>query len=92
VAARCYQRGWAAASLRVMLASSLLMKRSRPQIPGKDKLSSSGKDDRFYEDLEATGFQTCPIDGGEIVRGEDGSLYCQICALPVEDMPDALGK
>lgn len=82
--ARRYQRGWAAASLRVMLASSLLMKKSRPQIPGKDKLS--------YEDLEAAGFQTCPIDGGEIVRGEDGSLYCQICALPVEDMPDALGN
>jgi hypothetical protein len=92
MAARRYQRRWATAPLRVMLASSLLMKRSRPQIPGKDKLSSPGKDNRSYEDLEATGFQTCPIDGGEIVSGEDGSLYCQICGLPVEDMPDALGS
>lgn len=84
MAARRYQRGWAAASLRVMLASSLLMKRSRPQIPGKDN--------RSREDLEAIEFETCPIDDGEIVSGEDGSLYCQICALPVEDMPDALGN
>lgn len=86
MAAMRYQRGWAAASFRIMLASSLLMKRSRPQIPGKDKLSIPG------EDLETTGFQTCPIDGGEIVHGEDGSLYCQICGLLVEDMPDALGS
>lgn len=87
VAARRYQRGWAAVSLRAMLASSLLMERSRPQMPGKGKLSGSEK-----QDLEAAGFQTCPKDGGEIVRGEDGSFYCQKCALPLEDMPDALGS
>jgi hypothetical protein len=92
MAARRYQRGWAAASLRVMFASSLLMKRSRPEIPGKDKLSSLGKDSPSTEDLEATGFRTCPIDGGEIVRGKNGRRYCQICSRRVEDMPDALGS
>ena len=80
-----YQRGWAAASLRVMLASSLLMKRARPQLPGKKKRSGPGEDKRFSKDLDAAGFQTCKC-GGEIVRGPDDSLYCQECARRVEDM------
>lgn len=78
--ARRYQRGWAVASLRVMLSSSLLMKRARPQFPGKDNRSD--------EDLEASEFEACTDCGGEIVSNEDGSLYCQECGLLVEDMPD----
>jgi hypothetical protein len=77
VAARRYQRGWAVASLRVMLASSLLMKRARPQI--------AGKDNRSDDDLEAGGFEACTECSGEIVSNEDGSRYCQKCGLLVED-------
>lgn len=88
MAARRYQHGWTTASLRVMLASSLLMKSSRPQMPGKEKLSDPEVDD--------TGFQVCPVDGGEIVSAEDGSHSCQICSTPVEDMttdvPDVTGN
>jgi hypothetical protein len=82
VAARRYQRGWAAASLRVMLASSLLMKKSRPQIPGKDNPS--------YDELESDE-ETCDRCGGEIVRNEDGSLYCQDCGRLVQEMPGRPG-
>lgn len=84
MAARRYQRGWATASLRVMLASSLFMKMSRPQMPGKPEPPGSENDD--------SGSQVCPVDRGQFVPAEDGSLYCQICALPIEDIPDVMGS
>lgn len=79
--ARRYQRGWAAASLTVMLTSSLLMKAPRPQMPGQPEPPDSENDDSV--------FQVCPC-GGQFVPAEDGSLYCQNCASLIEDIPDAM--
>jgi len=73
VAAKRYQGPRRASYLTVALASLLLTKKSRTDLPG--------------EPLRTAPAPTHAADGGELIANDDGTYYCQECGKTFDHLP-----
>jgi hypothetical protein len=74
VAARRYRSPRRVPYLTVALASLLLAKKPRTDLPG--------------EPLRTAPAPTHTDDGGELIANDDGTYYCQECGITFDQLPE----